>query len=111
MLSAAVACRPGSPRQPAVLSGVDSGRELVIANGCGSCHAISGIPNGDGSIGPPLTGLATRSYIAGVLPNTPQNLAAWIRAPEAFKPGVAMPDVGLSARESDDIASFLYSRY
>src|SRR5215469_5943454 len=41
VLGTIIACRPGSPRQAAVLPGVDNGRRLVFANGCGSCHVIS----------------------------------------------------------------------
>jgi cytochrome c1 len=45
------------------------------------------------------------------LPNTRDNLAAWIRTPQAFKPGVPMPNLGLSANEATDIAAYLDSRY
>jgi cytochrome c1 len=107
---AAAGCRT-QPRVADNQTPVERGRALAQHNGCGSCHAISGVAHAGGSIGPPLTGLAARSYIAGVLPNTAANLAAWIRSPQSIKPGVTMPDVGLSPRESADIAAFLYTRY
>ena len=90
---------------------VEHGRALIAANGCGACHVIGGVPAANGTIGPPLNGLAVRSYIAGVLPNTPHNLAAWIRAPQSLKPGVGMPDVGLSRADAADMVAYLYSRY
>jgi cytochrome c2 len=89
----------------------EHGRELATTTGCGACHVIGGVPDANGAVGPPLTGIAQRSYIAGMLPNTPQNLALWIRSPQSVKPGNAMPDLGLSAREAQDIAAFLMSRY
>lgn len=89
----------------------ERGRELANTTGCGTCHVIQGVHDANGSIGPPLTGIAQRSYIAGVLPNSPQNLAAWIRSPQSVKPGNAMPDLGLSQREAEDIAAFLTSRW
>ncbi len=33
----------------------------------------------------------------------------WLRDPAAFKPGTAMPDLGLGAQEARDIAAFLYT--
>jgi cytochrome c2 len=105
-----VSCR-ARPRDESGAVSVDNGRALIDANGCGACHAISGMADADGTIGPPLSGLARRSYIAGLLPNTRDNLAAWIRTPQAFKPGVPMPNLGLSANEATDIAAYLDSRY
>ena len=47
--------------------------------------------------------------IAGVLPNTPENLVHWLRSPQAVVPGNAMPDVGLSDAQARDIAAYLYA--
>jgi cytochrome c1 len=60
-----------------------------------------------GRIGPDLKGLSTRQYLAGVLLNTPENLARWLRHPEQIKPGTVMPDTGLSEREAAEVAAFL----
>jgi cytochrome c1 len=45
--------------------------------------------------------------IAGLLPNTPQNLAQWIRTPQTFVPGNAMPNIAVSPREAADMAAYL----
>ncbi|HXT16597.1 MAG TPA: c-type cytochrome [Gemmatimonadaceae bacterium] len=112
-LSTLGACRtsPSATESLAESASVERGRTLVSDNGCGACHAIGGVPHANGMIGPPLNGLGVRSYIAGVLPNTPENLAAWVRSPQSFKPGSGMPNLSLSKSEAADVAAFLYTRY
>jgi len=61
-------------------------------------------------IGPSLKGWPGRTAIAGLLPNTPDQLALWIRAPQTIKPGDAMPDLGVGEREARDMAAFLFTR-
>lgn len=77
--------------------------------GCGSCHKIPGIAGADGLVGPPLDLIGRRIYLAGVLRNTPENLRAWLRNPQKFVPGNAMPDMNLSDEQSRNIAAYLYT--
>ncbi len=102
---------PPLPRpNPAVPGGnAQHGAELVTNNGCGACHQIPGIRSGVGKAGPPLNGIAGRTVIAGVMPNTPANMIAWIENPQAIVPGNAMPNLGLNDNEARDIAAFLYT--
>ena len=58
-------------------------------------------------MGPPLTGLADRAYLAGVLPNTPGGMIRWLVNPSAHSPKTAMPDLDLTEDEARDIAAFL----
>jgi cytochrome c1 len=90
-------------------SGGSTGRgpALIAAYGCGACHTIPGVDGADGQVGPNLDGLGGRRAIAGRLANTPGNLALWIRRPQEVDPGNLMPDLGLSSREADEIASYL----
>ncbi len=83
------------------------GRELLSSYGCGSCHTIPGVKGADALVGPPLTSFAKRSYVAGQLSNTPENLARWIQDPQQVEPGTAMPDLGVSAEEARNIAAYL----
>jgi cytochrome c2 len=83
------------------------GAELIKAVGCGSCHIVPGIRPADGLVGPPLDHMGKRAFIAGLLRNTPENMVAWLRDPQAFVAGNAMPDVGLSEEEATDIAAYL----
>ncbi len=90
-------------------SAAPEGRALFAARGCGGCHELRGT-GAQGTIGPDLTHLASRSTLAALtIPNTPAWLAKWIREPQAIKPGNHMPDLGLSGTEAASIAAFLES--
>jgi cytochrome c1 len=43
------------------------------------------------------------------LPNTPENLLAWIRSPQTIDPGNVMPNLGVTALDAADIAAYLFS--
>lgn len=83
------------------------GRLLVEAYGCGSCHEIPGVSNARGQVGPPLDKFGLRHYIAGAVLNNPDNLTAWLYAPEAIEPGTAMPSVGASVEDARHMAAYL----
>lgn len=75
---------------PAVLTGT-RGQELFLANGCGACHSVRGT-QAQGRVGPDLTHVGSRRTIAaGVLDNTPENIAQFVRATNHVKQGVEMP--------------------
>src|SRR3954469_11177228 len=85
----------------------DRGRSLVTQKGCGGCHTIPGVDNADGMVGPPLTMMGRRIFIAGMLHNSAENLAAWVLDPQRYVPGNAMPATGLTPQEAADVAVFL----
>lgn len=85
------------------------GARAITAYGCGSCHTIPGIEGADAMVGPPLTGFAHRSYVAGMLPNNAENLEHWIREPQSVVPGNAMPDLGVTEQDAADITAYLYT--
>lgn len=85
------------------------GAALIARSGCGFCHAIPGIADADGHVGPPLDNIADRTIIAGVLANTPDDMIRWLQAPQSVVPGNAMPDMGLSEQDARDIAAYLYT--
>jgi len=67
------------------------GEQVFLGSTCVMCHAVAGT-EAAAEHGPDLTHLASRSTLgAGVIPNDPQHLAAWIENPNAHKPGVNMP--------------------
>ncbi len=76
--------------------------------GCGTCHRIAGIASADGVVGPPLVDLARRVYIGHGLPNNPQNMIRWIRAPQEFAPGSVMPDMQVTAADAAAMVAYLY---
>ncbi|RZJ60905.1 MAG: cytochrome c [Acidovorax sp.] len=58
-------------------------------------------------VGPPLDGFGKREIIAGVLPNSPDNLERWLVHTQSIKPGTAMPELGVAPRDARDMAAFL----
>ncbi len=76
--------------------------------GCASCHEIPGIAWPQGALGPSLVGFDDRGLIAGQLPNSAENLAAFIRDARAVKPGSTMPAMPVSEEEARDMAAYLY---
>ena len=87
----------------------DRGRTAIRKYGCGSCHDIPGVSGAVGMVGPPLGTIAQRVFIAGVLPNEPDNMIRWIENPQAIDPKTAMPYMGVSVRDARDIAAYLYT--
>ncbi len=106
--------RPAALSAPeaAQVAGGDPVRGFVAfrQRGCGACHSLDGMPGAEGLVGPPLDGLVRRTYVAGVLTNTPGNLARWIRDPRGIDSLTAMPNLDVGAQEARDIAAFLYTR-
>ena len=87
----------------------ERGRQLLRQFGCGACHRISGVADAQGNVGPPLDGVAKRVYLGGVLPNSPASMARWIRAPQAFDPQTAMPNLGVGEEHARDMVAYLYT--
>lgn len=85
------------------------GADLIRSYGCGSCHTIPGIYTARGVVGPPLFFFSRRTMIAGELPNSPDNLVRWLQHPKTVEPHTAMPDLGLSTDQAQDIAAYLYT--
>lgn len=87
----------------------ERGRALTYSFGCGTCHTIEGVPGARGTVASALDDYAARSVLAGIVPNTPQALIAWLLDPASIDPRTGMPVVGLSEEEARDIAAFLYT--
>ena len=89
---------PGDPR---------AGRNAIQQYACAACHVIPGVTGAKQDVGPPLRGIGKRSYIAGLLPNTPENRAYWIMFPQRVSGRTAMPDLGVREQDARDIAAYL----
>jgi cytochrome c1 len=106
------ACQAGKTNDVyAVYTGGNArrGRDVIDHYRCGACHTIPGIPNANGLVGPPLLWFGRRTFIAGELPNKPENLVRWVESPKSVEPGTAMPTLGLSEQEARDVAAYLYT--
>jgi cytochrome c len=104
-------CGQSVERQAAAMTGGKParGKALVRKYGCQACHTIPGVSGADGTIGPPLDGIAKRAYLAGRLQNEPRNMIRWIREPQEVSPGTVMPEMGVTEQDGRDIAAYLYT--
>ena len=105
-------CGSGARQQiAAVTTGGNAGKgsAAIARYGCGSCHVIPGVSGAVGLAGPPLTGIANRIYIAGVMQNTPENMMRWIQDPKGVDEKTVMPNLGVTPGDAADIAGYLYT--
>ena len=83
------------------------GRDVFMTARCAGCHAVRGT-EAHGQIAPDLTHLATRATLAaGTLPNTAEHLGAWVRDPQASKPGNQMPPNPLTSDDARALVTYL----
>lgn len=88
---------------------LDQARATFLSLSCVNCHTVSGTL-ASGIFGPDLSHLMTRDTLgSGVIPNTPENLRAWVKDPQAIKPGNLMPDMQLDSKELDEVVAYLSS--
>jgi mono/diheme cytochrome c family protein len=84
------------------------GKTALQQYACVSCHEIPGIVGANNPVGPPLDGIARRKYLAGILPNTWDNMIYWLRSPQTVDAQTAMPNLGVSEIDARDMAAYLY---
>jgi len=104
-------CDRGADRIARQLTGgdPDKGRHDITKYGCDTCHNIPGVLTATATVGPPLQQIALRSYLAGRIDNTPENMIRWIRQPHSVDPQTAMPETGVTEADGRDIAAYLYT--
>jgi cytochrome c oxidase subunit 2 len=97
-------------RQHAIVdTQIEAGRIQFLSLSCVNCHTVSGT-SASGVFGPDLSHLMSRDTLAaGVIPNNVDNLRAWIRDPQAIKPGNLMPNMQLNPHELDEVVTYLSS--
>jgi mono/diheme cytochrome c family protein len=83
------------------------GKRALKQYGCIACHEIPGQVGPEARLGPPLKGIGARTTLGGVLPNTPENMARWLREPQEYARHTAMPALGVTQRDAADIAAYL----
>jgi cytochrome c oxidase subunit 2 len=94
-------------KEPEEDSAAAEGRLVFEHTACINCHTVRGTV-GNGRFGPDLTHLMSRDTLAaGILKNSPENLRAWIKSPEQFKPGVLMPAMNLNDADLDHLVAYL----
>lgn len=92
------------------------GRAMFEKAGCIACHTINGYTSTTGGkanvrVGPNLTHFASRMKFAGGLFDNadPEQIAAWLRNPQAAKQGAQMPNLGLTEDQITALVAFLQS--
>jgi cytochrome c oxidase subunit 2 len=86
---------------------IEAGRTQFLSLSCVNCHTVSGTA-AVGTFGPDLSHLMSRDTLAsGVIPNGMDNLRAWIKEPDAIKPGSLMPNMQLTPRQLDEVVTYL----
>jgi cytochrome c oxidase subunit 2 len=87
---------PPPPQGPEAAVGV----QLYQEDTCGRCHGTG--------IGPDLSHVASRQTLAaGLLENTPADLARWLADPQAVKSGSLMPNFHLSGADVRALVAYL----
>jgi mono/diheme cytochrome c family protein len=84
-----------------------AGKRAMDQYACATCHVIPGVTGAVKQVGPPLEGMASRSFIAGVLENTTENMVRWIMWPQRVSPITAMPDLSVTEQDARDMAAYL----
>lgn len=74
---------------------------------CDNCHIIGGVVGARTHVGPSLENWRERRYIAGVLPNTRENLVRWIVTPQDISPHTMMPDLDVIEPHARQMAHYL----
>jgi cytochrome c oxidase subunit 2 len=83
------------------------GEQVFLSSPCVACHTVRGTSAG-GRVGPDLTHVGSRQYIAaGTLQTTRGNLAAWIVDPQGIKPGANMPVIQVPPQDLNALVSYL----
>ena len=84
------------------------GHRVIVEYGCSGCHTLAAVRQATGRVGPKLEDLGEQVYLAGVLPNQPENMVMWLMNPRELSPQTAMPDLDVTEQDARDIGAFLY---
>ncbi len=96
---------PAAPTSAQALAGM----KLFAERTCVNCHRLAGT-SADQRVGPDLTHLADRRFLAGgAALNTPSNLAQWLKDPNSIKPDSRMPNFQFSDAEVAALVAYLES--
>ncbi|MEA2569069.1 MAG: hypothetical protein QOI24_1070 [Acidobacteriota bacterium] len=108
---AALACHRDDEKTARELTRGDAarGNAAISRYGCGACHEVKGVDGANGLVGPSLDGIGSRTYLAGRLPNSPDNMIRWIREPQSVANGTVMPNLNVTEDDARDIAAYLYT--
>ncbi len=98
---------------PATPEQIAHGKLLVMNYGCASCHQINGIRKPE-NFAPELSRIGSKSinqllFLPGMPHALPDYIAAKIKTPRAFAPGLKMPQFTFSTEQIDALTTVLLS--
>mgnify|MGYP005814176449 CR=1 FL=1 len=102
---AAIECPRAADDRPYT---VERAKTMMLQYACHNCHQIEGVVGPITYVGPDLRRWSQRGYIAGVLPNTRENLVKWLLDPQDVSPQSLMPNLELTEAHASDIARYLF---
>jgi len=99
--------------EPATAQQIANGKALVIEYGCAACHEIRGISRPE-AYAPELSRVGSKPFaqlvfIAGMEKTLPAYLNGKIRHPQAFGPGLRMPQYNFTSGQADALTTALLS--
>jgi mono/diheme cytochrome c family protein len=101
-------CPVPTQSRPYSIEGVQT---MLRQYACDNCHTIENMVGPQTQVGPTLYGFHRRKLIAGVLPNTPENLARWIMDPQGISPESLMPNLGVTEAHARHMAHYLLTAH
>jgi mono/diheme cytochrome c family protein len=98
---------------PATPSQIAHGRRLVVELGCAACHTINGVKKPD-NFAPDLSRVGSKPlaqliFLPGMKQTLPTYIAYKIKQPDAFGPGMKMPQFTLTGAQRDALTTALLS--
>jgi mono/diheme cytochrome c family protein/cytochrome c551/c552 len=97
-------CPPSTTAEP---YSIERAQMTLRQYACDTCHIIEDMVGPLTHVGPSLESWHRRKIIAGVLPNTRENLVQWIRDPQAVSPHTLMPDLDVNEADAHTMARYL----
>jgi mono/diheme cytochrome c family protein len=85
----------------------ERGDVLLRQYACHSCHRIQDVVGPKTYLAPALIDWPKRKYIAGIMPNTEDNLVQWIRNPQSINPQTLMPNLDVPESHAREMAAYL----
>lgn len=86
-----------------------AGEQVFTTGACIGCHTLRGTIAA-ARVGPDLTHVGGRTTLAaGIMDNTPENMARWLRNPPGVKPGSLMPNLNLTEDQIQQLVAYLES--
>jgi mono/diheme cytochrome c family protein len=102
--SDATQCPPSARAEPYSIEGA---QVTLRQHACDTCHVIEGMVGPHIHVGPSLRDFHRRKLIAGVLPNSTENLVRWIMKPHDVSAQTLMPDLEVTEAHARTMARYL----